>query len=82
MSVLLELAQQGLVFKQHHTSVSSLNQMLPELKGSQQERQKQVERGLFALLGTKSTPCCCAPAYLNGQIRQTQAELLKVHWKT
>lgn len=56
--------------------------MLPELKGSQQERQKQVEGGLFALPGTKSTPWCCAPAYLNRQQRRTQAVLLKLHWKT
>lgn len=81
MSLLLELAQHGLVFKEHQTSVSSFNQMLPKLKGSQ-ERQKQVEEGLFALLGTKSTPCCCGPAYLNRQQRQMRAALLKVHWKT
>lgn len=53
--------------------------MLPELKRSQQERQKQVEGGLFALPGT---PCCCASAFLNRQQRQMQAALLKVHWKT
>lgn len=82
MSVLLELAPQGLIFEQHCTSVPSLNQTLAKVEESQQEGQKWVEGGLFVVQCTKSTLSCCAPPYLNRHWRKMHVVLLKVHWKT